>query len=80
LPNKPSVSSNNEDRVHFPGRLKQHRQVLFSLADIFGHDGAEIDFVSVGSAFYPDLGLYYEEEAETWLAEQEVGEEEPPFR
>jgi len=39
-----------------------------------------IDFVSVGSAFYPDLGLYYEEEAETWLAEQEVGEEEPPFR
>ena len=29
-----------------------------------------VDFVSVSSAFYPELGLYYEQQAEAWLAGQ----------
>lgn len=38
-----------------------------------------VDFVSTSSGFYPELCLYYEEAAETWLVEQEVGEEGAPF-
>jgi len=37
-------------------------------AEADGPDGQPTAFTSVSSAYYPDLGGYYEEEAERWLS------------